>query len=204
MKPTARIGDRGDCDINSQPDWIMRAAMQNSDSHALKFPPQFAAGSKLNSIDLEYLKDLELSSTTESQAPSTLAPNKEVESSTSFEYHDNEMMQSPFQREIQRLLDTSASKIPVPINRPSAAATSSKMNITNVHNQVGATSNDINGTNANMQHYEFEPMQKPCNYMQVMLSGGSAIASVNGKHPVGLEAIKEIAKNTATSDSSQM
>lgn len=214
LKPVDRIGERGDCDLMDHrmehPDWILHAAMQNVDSNGMKFPPQFAAGSKLNSIDLEYLKDLELSSTTESQAPSTLAPNnKEVESSTSFEYLENDLIQSPFQREIQRLLESSASKIPVPINRTSAAAINSiannskmNLNLNNSNNHAGSSSNDAKSSN--MQQYEFEPMQKPCNYMQVMLSGGSAIATVNGKHPVGLEAIKEIAKNTATSDSSQM
>lgn len=90
-------------------DWLMRSAYPQYDADGT---------SKLNSIDLAYLKDLDISSTTESQAPSTLPPNnKEVESCTSFEYHKNGIINSPFQREIQRLLDSSTSKIPVPVSR---------------------------------------------------------------------------------------
>lgn len=197
MKPTARIGDRGDCDLmEHQNDWLLRSAVRPSDSSSLQYPLRFGAGSKLNSIDLEYLKDLEVSSTAESQAPSTLAAtNKEVESSTSFEYHDNDMIRSPFQREIQRILDSSASKIPLAINRINTAA----------NNQRNVTKNGSHITNGESRNdYEFEPPQKTSNYMQVMIGGASAIATVNGKHPVGLEAIKEIAKNTMKSDSSQM
>lgn len=195
LKPSARIGDRVDCDIEHQSipqnDWLLRSDLRNSDSN------------RINSMDLAYLKDLDLSSTTESQAPSTLAANKEVESSTSFEYHGNNVIRSPFQREIQRLLDTSVSKIPIAINRTGVSeAKLIKNNNSTGHSYVN------NGTNALCQSdaiHEFDSMQKSNNYMQVFLSGHSAIATVNGKHPVGLEAIKEIAKNTAnTSDSSLM
>lgn len=180
--------------MEHQNDWLLRSAIRPSDSNSLQYP-QFGAGSKLNSIDLAYLKDLEVSSTADSQAPSTLAAtNKEVESSTSFEYHDNDMIRSPFQREIQRILDSSASKIPVAINRMNSNESKTTKNIFS-----NGESNGHFRMNPRNIEYELEPMQKSTNYMQVMI--GSAI---NGKHPVGLEAIKEIAKNTATSDSSQM
>lgn len=179
--------------------------------------PQFGngdGGSKLNSIDLAYLKDLDISSTTESQAPSTLPPNnKEVESCTSFEYHENGIINSPFQREIQRLLDSSSSKIPVPVSRTggAVAGTSGQRNQLNGYNNY--RNNVFNGNasgrsnsgrgNPSMNRYEFESVEKPNNYMQVMMGGGGGGAS-GGKHPVGLEAIKEIAKNTTASDSSHM
>lgn len=190
------------------------------------YPPHFINGSKLNSIDLDYLKDLELSSTTESHAPSTLPPNnKEIESCTSFEYHENGMIKSPFQREIQRLLDSSASKIPVAIGRTTSAQlknsasaeapSSSKVSTipsnhktytNNLKTYQLASANNVNkskpSNNSNLSKYEFEAMDKPNNYSQVILGGTSS--AINGKHPVGLEAIKEIAKNTSKSDSSQM
>lgn len=207
LKPTARIGDRGDCDlmdhqINSQNDWLLRSAVR-PESGSIQYPPQFGAGSKLNSIDLAYLKDLEVSSTADSQTASTLAAtNKEVESSTSFEYHDNDMIRSPFQREIQRILDSSASKIPVAINRINA--NENRINAKSNHHTSNGDSNAHFRLNQRNIDYEYEPSQKSSNYMQVLIGGGSAIATVHGKHPVGLDAIKEIAKNTGTSDSSQM
>lgn len=206
LKPSARIGDRGDCELaenrlSSQNDWLLRSALRNADSNYPQYPQQFGAGSKLNSIDLAYLKDLDLSSTTES--PSTLAAtNKEVESSTSFEYQENNVIRSPFQREIQRLLDSSASKVCA--NRPVSVndAQSSKMSKLNAQNG----NNDTNGlSHANQPNTDFDAAQKSSNYMQVLLGGASSsLAAVNGKHPVGLEAIKEIAKNNANSDSSQV
>lgn len=199
LKPSARIGDRVDCDIEHQlapqNDWLLRSELRNSDSN------------RINSMDLAYLKDLDLSSTTESQAPSTLAANKEVESSTSFEYHGNNIIRSPFQREIQRLLDTSVSKIPIAINRTGGVSEAKliKNNNSTGHNYINNGSNASYQPDTKSSNQEFESMQKSINYMQVFLSGHSAIATVNGKHPVGLEAIKEIAKNTAnTSDSSLM
>lgn len=202
LKPTARIGDRGDCDhMNTQNDWLLRSALRNSGSNYPQYPQQFGAGSKLNSIDLQYIKDLDLSSTTES--PSTLAAtNKEVESSTSFEYQEN-VIRSPFQREIQRLLDSSASKVSL-ANRTAMASASDAQNSKLTKQNVNNSQNDA-AFHTNQSNNEFDGIQKSSNYMQVLLGGGSsAIAIVNGKHPVGLEAIKEIAKNTANSDSSQM
>lgn len=135
------------------------------------------------------MKELDLSSTTES--PSTLAAtNKEVESSTSFEYQDNNLIRSPFQREIQRLLDSSASKVAI------AGANKSAMNAIDAHISRTNTQNaniDING-GSSQSNVEFD----------AVLSGTN-LSTVNGKHPVGLEAIKEIARNnTANTDSNQM
>ena len=199
LKPTARIGDRGDCDlaenrINVQNDWLLRSAIHAEPNYP-QYPQQFGAGSKLNSIDLAYLKDLDLSSTTES--PSTLAAtNREVESSTSFEYQENNLIRSPFQREIQRLLDSSASKVTVAGNRSSIDA----QNYNGTKHNAQHANNEVNGSSSHSKQSNIE-----LETAHVMLSGGnSAISMVNGKHPVGLEAIKEIAKNTANSDSSQM
>lgn len=217
LKPTATICDRGDLPStvdkhllsrHADIEWMIRGGY-----------PQYGGvddTSKLNSIDLAYLKDLDISSTTESQAPSTLPPNnKEVESCTSFEYHKNGIINSPFQREIQRLLDSSSSKIPVPVGRANGPGINSNNyfsqkpqtnNIGNYSNyrsgSIGSTSNTRN--NINMTKYEFESVDKPNNYMQGMISGGSGGGAAGSKHPVGLEAIKEIAKNTTAPDTNHM
>lgn len=207
MKPTARIGDRGDCGdvienrMSTQNDWLLRAALRaNADPNYPQYPQQFGVGSKLNSIDLAYLKDLE-SSTNTTESPSTLAAtNKEVESSTSFEYQENNVIRSPFQREIQRLLDSSASKAaPHAANRTSNDVQNSKFSKTTANAETNGF------MHSNQSNHEFDAAKKTSNYMQVLLGGAStSLATVNGKHPVGLEAIKEIAKNSANSDSSQV
>lgn len=216
MKPQAKIGDRGDCpseqvhrQMKADSEWMIRSALAHNAGG--NYPNQFGAGSKLNSIDLAYLKELDLSSTTESQAPSTLPPNnKEIESCTSFEYHDNiapavataaSSIKSPFQREIQRLMESSSSKIPVPINRSGAGVkavtpTGSKGGI--LHLQYAR---DEHGDAPKMKNGNVE---KPSNYAKMPTGHSVAIAPANGKHPVGLEAIKEIAKNTTASESSHM
>lgn len=220
LKPQAKIGDRGDCpseqvhrQMKADSDWMLRSALAHNAGG--NYPNQFGAGSKLNSIDLAYLKELDLSSTTESQAPSTLPPNnKEIESCTSFEYHDNNApatatatssIKSPFQREIQRLMESSSSKIPVPINRNGAGGgkvvtpTGSKGGVLHLqyardeHTSVGDAQKMKNGN-----------ADKPSNYAKMPSGHGISMAPVNGKHPVGLEAIKEIAKNTTASESSHM
>lgn len=188
--------------LSTQNDWLLRSALRNADTNYPQYPQQFGVASKLNSIDLAYLKDLDLSSTTES--PSTLAAtNKEVESSTSFEYQENNAIRSPFQREIQRLLDSSALKVaPHSANRTANDAPNPKLIKTNAQNSSAETNGFMH---SNQQNHDFDAAQKSSNYMQVLLGGGStSLATVNGKHPVGLEAIKEIAKNSANSDSSQV
>lgn len=194
--------------MKADSDWMLRSAMAHNAGG--NYPNQFGAGSKLNSIDLAYLKELDLSSTTESQAPSTLPPNnKEIESCTSFEYHDNNApsvtatssIKSPFQREIQRLMESSSSKIPVPINRSGGKAltpTGSKGGI--LHLQY-ARDELASGEAFKMKNGNTD---KPSNYGKISTGSGVTMATVNGKHPVGLEAIKEIAKNTTASESSHM
>lgn len=185
LKPTAKIGDRGDCastydrirgNPHSNSEWILRSALANSARDQSAYLMKSGPDSKLNSIDLAYIKDLELSSTAGSLCPSTLPPNnREIESCTSFEYHNEApVIDSPFQREIQRLLDSS-SKIPLPVHRMKAAVNGSS---------------DDRVRNGSMESFN--------EHMPV--SG----ASGNGKHPVGLEAIKEIAKNSTNSDSSHL
>lgn len=213
LKPTAKIGDRGDCpteqlhrQMKADSNWMLRSAGSN-------YPNQFGAGSKLNSIDLAYLKELDMSSTTESHAPSTLPPNnKEIESCTSFEYHDNHIpstaatssIKSPFQREIQRLMESSSSKIPIPINRSGNKAlaltpTGSKHGI--MHLQYAR---DEHGNDDAMKMKNGNVEKKLTNYAKMPSVHGVTMTTANGKHPVGLEAIKEIAKNTTASESSHM
>lgn len=186
LKPTARIGDRADCDLDHQlplqKDWLLRSALRGSDAN------------RIDSIDLAYLKDLDLSSTAESQAPSTIAANKEVESSTSFEYHDSHMIRSPFQREIQRILDTSASKIPVALNRSGSSEPKQTKSSHSLHSYSSSGAASRHATQTSGYELELRPTSIKQN-----------LTSINGKHAVGLEAIKEIAKNTANhSDSSLM
>lgn len=190
LKPTARIGDRADCDLDHQQlplqkDWLLRSALRGADAN------------RIDSIDLAYLKDLDLSSTTESQAPSTIAANKEVESSTSFEYHDSHMIRSPFQREIQRILDTSASKIPVALNRSGSSEAKQMKSNHSLHSYASGAASRHGPPGSG---YELE-----LKATAAQQNANAVIASMNGKHPVGLDAIKEIAKNTANhSDSSLM
>lgn len=200
LKPTARIGERGDCELtehrlNTQNDWLLRSGLRSSESNY----QQYGAGLKLNSTDLVYLKDLDLDSTTES--PSTLAATngKEVESSTSFEYQENNLIRSPFQREIQRLLDSSASKISITANRSAISAI-------DVHNSNASNTNAPYAINDVHSSFHSKQSNIERDAVQMLLLGGenSVISTVNGKHSVGLEVIKEIAKNTSNSDTSQM
>ncbi|XP_055713840.1 Ca(2+)/calmodulin-responsive adenylate cyclase isoform X2 [Phlebotomus papatasi] len=136
---------------------------------------------KLSPIDLSQLKDFEVSSTTESQAAST-AHNK-GESCNSFEYHVDTWSKnkSPFEREIQRLLQESTAKA------------------NNLNNGRNVT--PINYSNNRQTHqqqldkskYELEGIEPKSNHSLLF-----------SKHPVGLEAIKEITRNKNPSESSQM
>lgn len=200
LKPTARIGERGDCELtehrlNTQNDWLLRSGLCSSESNY----QQYGAGSKLNSIDLAYLKDLDLSSTTESPSTLAAANGKEVESSTSFEYQENNLIRSPFQREIQRLLDSSASKVSITANRPTISAI-------DVHNSNASRTNAPNAINDVHSSFHSKQSNIEREAVQMLLLGGenSVTSTVNGKHSVGLEVIKEIAKNTANLDTSQM
>lgn len=167
--------------MHQNSEWVLRSALANSARDQSAYLMKSEQDSKLNSMDLAYLKDLELSSTAESRCPSTLPPNnREIESCTSFEYHNEApMIESPFQREIQRLLDTS-SKIPLPIHRI-------KMPINGSNGE-----NILRNRNGNGILDSFNE------------TANISSSSGNGKHPVGLEAIKEIAKNSTNSDSSHL
>lgn len=68
----------------------------------------------------------------------------------------------------------------------------------NCRNNIELVYNDSNNKliNNNKTKYELESLEKPKHTNNHILLGG--------KHPVGLEAIKEITRNTHPSDSSQM
>jgi hypothetical protein len=162
-------------------------------------------GPKLSPIDLKYLQDFEInSSTTDCHTMSTL-PHLKGESCKSFEYHDRALpppsaapalmaAKSPFEREIQRLLAAS---------RGGGAA---KEPVTREPNHLEITaSNIVNGSgsrfhgaasggrgNAKLK-YELESVEKPRNHHLL-----------EKHHPVGLEAIKEITRNKHASESSHL
>ncbi|XP_059613050.1 Ca(2+)/calmodulin-responsive adenylate cyclase isoform X3 [Phlebotomus argentipes] len=135
---------------------------------------------KLSPIDLSQLKDFEVSSTTESQAAST-AHNK-GESCNSFEYHVDTWgkNKSPFEREIQRLLQESSAKA---------------NNLNNGRNvmPINYSSSRQNHQQSDKSKYELEGVDPKSNHSLLF-----------SKHPVGLEAIKEITRNKNPSESSQM
>ncbi|KAJ6638235.1 Ca(2+)/calmodulin-responsive adenylate cyclase [Pseudolycoriella hygida] len=151
---------------------------------------------KLSPVDFSNLKDFEINSTTESQTAST-APNK-GESCNSFEYHERGVPKSPFEREIQRLLESSSrtSKDQQPLHISSNHHDSRASNVNNIRNNVDLGYNNSNNKlmNNNKTKYELESLEKSKPNNQMML----------GKHPVGLEAIREITRNTNPTDSSQM
>uniref|UniRef100_A0A7G3A9D1 adenylate cyclase n=3 Tax=Lutzomyia longipalpis TaxID=7200 RepID=A0A7G3A9D1_LUTLO len=138
---------------------------------------------KLSPIDLSQLKDLEVSSTTESQAAST-AHNK-GESCNSFEYHVDTWgkNKSPFEREIQRLLQESTAKA----NNLSNGRNVAPMNYS------GNRQQQQNHQQHDKTKYELEGIEPKSNHSLLF-----------NKHPVGLEAIKEITRNKNPSESSQM
>lgn len=151
----------------------------------------------LSPIDIQNLRDFEIDSTTESQTVSTMPTNAKGESCKSFEYHErtsgserektanknsnngsNGFPKSPFEREIQRLLNESSSR---------AAA---RENIGGRHVEQIQNNNQMNASHNHKAKYELECLEKP----KISL----------GHHPVGLEAIKEITRNKNPSESSQM
>lgn len=77
-------------------------------------------------------------------------------------------------------------------------------NYSNYRNGTSPSSSNARNKN-NMTKYEFESVDKPNNYMQAMLnSSGNVQTASSMKHPVGLEAIKEIAKNNTASEANHM
>lgn len=173
------------------------------------------------------MKDFEISSTTESQAPSTTAQNRGGESCNSFEYHDRPggpnhviVQKSPFEREIQRLLESSAraNNKELPIGHVLHIGSNNgsgnglgnggyhdkASNLNNCRINIDILYNNSNSCNKlmnnNKSKYEMECVEK-LPKLQQQQSNNQIIL---GKHPVGLEAIKEITRNTNPSDSSQM
>jgi hypothetical protein len=174
-----------------------------------------SGGPKLSPIDLKYLQDFEInSSTTDCHTMSTLNQHNKGESCKSFEYHGAVgytpaqqqppvvPTKSPFEREIQRLLASSrgggaAAAVVVPKREPNHLEITANnivkggpiSNKYNNHQQGG-------GRNNSKLKYELESIEKPkmsSNHMMMM-----------EKHPVGLEAIKEITRNKNASESSHM
>lgn len=131
---------------------------------------------KLSPMELAHLKEFEISSTTESHAPSTVPGDRtKGESCNSFEYLNDQHRypKSPFEREIQRLLETS--------NKAAI-----KEVVTNGNKTSGSSSGgSVKETSDNNQQ---EKIQKINNQSILMC---------------GLDAIREIARKNP-SDSSQM
>ncbi|XP_037921658.1 Ca(2+)/calmodulin-responsive adenylate cyclase isoform X2 [Hermetia illucens] len=171
-------------------------------------------------IDIANLKDYEISSTTESQGQTT-TQNK-GDSCTSFEYHERlgsnsggngsnsgsgngvsdamAAAKSPFEREIQRILNESA-RTKDGLNHFSSTANAANV-LNNCRNNIElgyASGNNKIGINNNKTKYELESVDKGGGLSRI---GGST--SFITKHPVGLEAIKEITRNKNPSESSQM
>lgn len=87
----------GECDEENSPIPIHHIA-KNSNPLQWLYPCDIQVdltSPKLSPVDFTNLKDFEISSTTESQAPSTTAQNRGGESCNSFEYHDRGLFCEP-------------------------------------------------------------------------------------------------------------
>lgn len=235
-------------------------------------------------IDMSNLKDFEVSSTTESQGQYTTTTQNKGDSCNSFEYQDRLVLaqqkpgnngtpavtgssgnatKSPFERELQRLLNESSRARGLTTTHNSAAATASSSTGGNVTSVSGGqaeggntTSNSSSRNNIDIS-YSGSNSKLSSNGLHVAAGlGGSGSLGSNGnlsgstplsgnnnlknvttamaatildelnsptstgrsagskipvstsfmiaKHPVGLEAIKEITRNKNPSESSQM
>lgn len=151
---------------------------------------------KLSPIEMSNLKEFEISSTTESAAASTV-PNK-GESCNSFEYlNDRGYPKSPFEREIQRLLESSnraAAHNAKEVGGHGVTLSASGAQITN-GNKTSGSSNS--GSSNNGQSRE--------NLDTSSSNGGDKPKITNQSILMcGLEAIREITRNKNPSESSQM
>lgn len=121
----------------------------------------------MSPMELAALKEFEISSTTESHAPSTI-PNK-GESCNSFEYlNDRERYpKSPFEREIQRLLENSNRVPPV------------KEVVTNGNKTSGSSSGgSVRGDNGDCER------QPKINNQSILMCGLEAIREITrNKNP---------------------
>lgn len=150
---------------------------------------------KLSPIELSNLKEFEISSTTESQAASTV-PNK-GESCNSFEYlNDRGYPISPFEREIQRLLESS--------NR----ANNGQTHILNTKDQSNAGVQITNGnkTSGSSNSGSSNNGQSSRENLDTSSSNGDKPKMMTNQSILmcGLEAIREITRNKNPSESSQM
>ncbi|XP_055914103.1 Ca(2+)/calmodulin-responsive adenylate cyclase isoform X1 [Eupeodes corollae] len=191
-------------------------------------------------VDMSNLKDFEVSSTTESQGQTTTTQNK-GDSCNSFEYQDRmggqsnskqpqqqtsaSTTKSPFERELQRLLNESSSRaraenLPHYTNGPSSMngggnghgsssngggigqQTQHQNSRNNLELSYSSSNNKLGSSvNNNKNKYDMEsPSSLSEKGSKIPISTSFMIA----KHPVGLEAIKEITRNKNPSESSQM
>lgn len=138
-------------------------------------------------VDISNMKDFEISSTTESQGQTATTQNK-GDSCNSFEYQEEPqaqqnvthhqqqqqpVKQSPFERELQRLL------------------------VESTRNRSASMSGSISTAKENTIKENEEKKVFPS---RIPVSTSFLIS----KHPVGLDAIKEITRHKNTSESSQM
>lgn len=153
---------------------------------------------KLSPIELSNLKEFEISSTTESAAASTVPPNK-GESCNSFEYlNDRGYPKSPFEREIQRLLESSnRAAVNSKDAAPNHGVTTSLMNsggiasqITNGNKTSGSSNSGSNNSRENLDTSSSNGDKPKITNQSILMCG--------------LEAIREITRNKNPSESSQM
>ncbi|XP_063703935.1 Ca(2+)/calmodulin-responsive adenylate cyclase isoform X3 [Culicoides brevitarsis] len=144
---------------------------------------------KLSPIEMSNLREFEISSTTESAAASTV-PNK-GESCNSFEYlNDRGYPKSPFEREIQRLLESS-NRNSAHNNAQEVSVTQSGAQITNGNKTSGSSNSGGSSNNGQSRENLDAASDKPKITNQSILM-------------CGLEAIREITRNKNPSESSQM
>lgn len=148
-----------------------------------------SAAINISPIDLKELKDFEMSSTTD-HTVSTI-PNK-GESCNSFEYHDKPFPKSPFERELQRLMNESAakSKLTNNLDRQSNGKTSSNNNNNSINGNSNGSGNLSNSSRSNGTSNSLNN-----NRLNNIEENVESTNLTNKQHPVGLEAIKEIARN---------
>lgn len=220
-------------------------------------------------VDMSNLRDFEVSSTTESQGQHTTTTQNKGDSCNSFEYQDrngangasskekiqnciagttttSNSTKSPFERELQRLLNESSRARGVSasastgganqttsgsLTNPEGNTTSNSSSRNNIELSYSVSSNNglaaggsgsngnISNCNSNSGNNNGKPTNKYDATAMTILddltspNGGNGRQSskipistsfVISKHPVGLEAIKEITRNKNPSESSQM
>lgn len=146
-----------------------------------------SAAINISPIDLKELKDFEMSSTTDHTV--STVPNK-GESCNSFEYHDKPFPKSPFERELQRLMNESAAKSKLTnLDRQAGKVNS------NNNNSSNGNSNGNNGNLSSSSRSNGTCNSLNNNRLNNIEENVESTNLTNKQHPVGLEAIKEIARN---------